>query len=962
MVKNEDLKGLKLESFVALDIETTGLNSFSDKIIEIAAVKFENGEIVDNFSMLINPEIKLSDEIVSLTGIEDKDLIDKPFIEDVLPLFFEFIDKQPLVGHNISFDLEFIKYNSSIHGMESDFKSKKIYDTLSLSQIIVPRGPVSYKLSNLKKYFNIESGDNHRALGDSIACGELLLKIVEKSLELNDATVKKLADVALVFESFVKIFILDLANYFAKTSFKRKIGTTINKYHDSFNYIAKDSEPDQNMESILSMEDIIDKIFDKGGLLDKNLSKFEYREEQHIFSKASHRALNEGKILVTEAGTGVGKSFAYLFPSAINSILSDEKVVVTTNTKNLQEQIFYKDIPIVHEQLGGLFSAVILKGRKNYLCLNRFESICKNPTQHLVSDDQAKRFLPLIVWANRTITGDIEENTGFKKGFSYDIWSKVESDSGFCLGKKCRHYNRCFAIGIRKKAFKSNLVIINHSLLFSDIVSENAVLGKYSKLVVDEAHNIENAATSYLGEEFSFSNLRNIINRVITQDNKHGYLKKLEKSILAGIEEKNKVDKFQNLIDQLKDKSRSLHDIGKSFWNEIGEKLYRNSSNYRSNSIKKRFKNSDEVFGGFESEVSKFKSVFEDFTGAIKRINVLLGTLEEGEIPDQDEIKQEFSTLFESSSDLYSTFSFFKDTERENFVFWYDIVSKNNGLNFKLSSAPLDVSPILKKNLYDNLESVILTSATLTIEKRFKYMQKKLGLSSVEKERVETIMLGSPFDHENQLKVITPTFLASPKMSTVYEKDVENVITALAENFDQGTLGLFTSYKMMKSVFYNVSDLFKKKDRVLLMQGKDSTRSDLIKNFKNVKNSFLFGTDSFWEGVDVPGNSLEALLIVKLPFSVPTEPVIEARIEDLEKRGLNSFMHFSVPEAILKFKQGVGRVIRSAEDRGIVYILDSRVINTRWGQAFVNSLPVLPKSPRNMSQLIKITEESFKNE
>jgi Rad3-related DNA helicase len=241
-------------------------------------------------------------------------------------------------------------------------------------------------------------------------------------------------------------------------------------------------------------------------------------------------------------------------------------------------------------------------------------------------------------------------------------------------------------------------------------------------------------------------------------------------------------------------------------------------------------------------------------------------------------------------------------------------------------------------------------------------MEKKLGLSTVEKDRVETLMLGSPFNYEKQLKVITPTFLASPKMSAIYEKDVENIIITLSQHFDHGTLGLFTSYKMMKSIYYNVADSFKKRERVILMQGKDSTRSDLVKNFKEVRNSFLFGTDSFWEGVDVPGDALEALLIVKLPFSVPTEPVIEVRIEDIEKRGLNSFMHFSVPEAILKFKQGVGRLIRSAEDRGVVYILDSRVTNTRWGEAFVNSLPVPPIAPKSLKQLISLTEESFKDE
>ncbi|MBN1970315.1 MAG: 3'-5' exoribonuclease [Candidatus Delongbacteria bacterium] len=957
-INSSDLRHIRLNEFVAIDIETTGLNTYVDKIIEIAAVRFVDGEKTDTFQTFIDPGMKLPDEISQITGIRDDDLIGKPEIDKVLPSFFEFIGTSPLVGHNISFDLEFLKYYAAVYGVETSFRTAKVHDTLLLSQIFFPKGPISYKLSVLKDFFGFD-GNDHRALDDSITCGNILLRIAEEAVSLSDEIVKNLAEVSLGFEFVGKQFILDLANFYGKTSFNRKLGVKQKKYSDSYNFIIKDSELNEEMKKVLLTDDIIDKIFLPGGLLDKNIKKFEYREEQYTFAKAAFEAYKNNKILVTEAGTGVGKSFAYLFPSAINAVLNDEKVVITTNTKNLQEQIFYKDIPVIHQLLGGIFSSVILKGRNNYLCINRYESVLRHPTNSLNGNEQAARFLPLVVWAGKTATGDIEENSGFKKGYNYDIWNKVESDSSFCLGKKCKHYNSCHAIGIRKKAFKSDLVIINHSLLFSDIISDSAVLGQYSHLVVDEAHNIENAATNYLGEEFSFNLIRNICNRIITSDNKHGNLIKLERAIATEIKDKNLSDKIIALIDQLKDKNKVLYEVSKSFFDQLGQNLL--SKNYaESNSlIKKRFKDSEEIFGDFEHEKEKFKSVFEDHIGLIKRIDHLLNTFDENPFPDHETIKQEFVSINENALGAYSTFNFFNDTSRENFVFWYELGIKDGNVSLKLSSAPLDVSPILKDNLYENLSSVILTSATLTIERRFKYMQKKLGLAEIDPDKIETLMLGSPFNLKKQLRVITPSFIASPKMSAIYEKDVENILGELIENFDQGTLVLFTSYKLMSSMAYKLRDKFKKTGRTLLVQGKESTRTDLVKNFKKIRNSFLFGTDSFWEGVDVPGDALEALVIVKLPFSVPTEPVIEARIEEIEKSGNNSFMHYSVPEAILKFKQGIGRLIRTADDYGAVYILDSRVINTRWGQAFVNSLPVLPEIPKNLQNLKTITEEIF---
>ena len=967
MIDQKILKGLKLDKFVVFDTETTGLNSYSDKLIEIAGVKYEGGKITDVFTSLIDPEVYIDDKITALTGISNDDVAGQEKVDTVIPKFLNFVDGYPLVAHNISFDLEFITYNIAILDLENKFKTKKFYDTLILSQTLLPVGVSNHKLGTLAECLNIEVGNLHRAKDDCEACGSLFLKLIEKAVTLSDNTVQKLATVAAKsMHRYTAQFFKDLGDYYSKTSFNRKLNAVEIKYPESHNYYDKDEEfPEENLSALFS-EGVVDNIFSNNGVLKSNIAKYEYRSEQHEMAKKCFEVFSQDRILISEAGTGVGKSYAYLIPSIIHSLKSNQKVIVSTNTKNLQEQIFYKDIPVLYDIFKGAFNAVVLKGRRNYLCRNRFEALCRDPLYHLKETD-IEKLLPLIVWAEKTNTGDIEENSGFKKNYAYDIWSKVESESGFCMGKKCRYYKQCFLQTIRNKVFKANLVIINHSLLFSDVISENAILGKYDYLVVDEAHNIEASATKYLGVEYSLYGLRGFCSRLVSSDGKSGNLIRLKNGVNSVLSGDQKKTLLNDLIDSLKDKSNNLYEAGRTLFDEISINLYeKNSVNRFHKILKKRFRSSAEVFADYGTQKLLFKSLNEEVVNLLRRIKVLLDTFDEDDrFPDQDEIISEFKSISDIGSALYEDFLFFDETKRENYVFWYEITSADKGFFLKLCSAPLNVSQILQKTLYDNLKGIILTSATLTIEKRFKYMMRKLGLTGMDNQRIDTLMLGSPFDLQQQLKVVTPSYFATPKNTAVFENDLTELLDFLVTKFDQGTLALFTSYKQMNDIKYRIDECFRKNNRLLLVQGKDGSRTDIIKQFKRIKNSFLFGTDSFWEGVDVPGEALEALIIVKLPFAVPTEPVIQARIEAIEKKGKNSFMFYSVPEAILKFKQGVGRLIRSETDRGVVYVLDSRVVNTRWGQAFVNSLPVKPVVARKLAEVAecgKIEKEMEKSE
>ncbi|MFO7810127.1 MAG: helicase C-terminal domain-containing protein, partial [Candidatus Delongbacteria bacterium] len=697
-----------------------------------------------------------------------------------------------------------------------------------------------------------------------------------------------------------------------------------------------------------SKDSIINKIFDADGAIGSKIGSYEYREEQHIMAQSCMGAFSNDQILLCEAGTGVGKSYAYLVPSIIYSLINKERIMISTNTKNLQEQIFFKDLPILHDLFGSSFKAVLLKGRNNYLCLLRYKKFLNRPEDHL-TEDEYEKFMPLIYWAERTVTGDIEENNGFKMGYSRFLWNRLRSDKGYCSGKKCPEYNKCYLQKVRKNAFKSNLVIINHSLLFSDMASENAVLGSYSHLVIDEAHNVENSATKYLGFEYNYFMMKNLLMR-INNNNRQGVNVRIER-VLPHF--KTESETIRKLNDELLEKAKSADIQTERIFDLAAEIIIPDESTGGNMlSIKKRYRDISEVFA-FEKDNKLLKSLYEDIVSVTNRLCIIL-EMEAEKNHEFDDLSAEIKSVAEQSEVLLASFDLFLNSNRDNYVFWYEISSGRTKERLYLYAAPLNVSQLLRTELYENLDSIIFTSATLTIESRFKYMLKKLGLDEYGPERLKTLMLGTPFDLRSQLKIISPKYVSSPKITAVFENDLTTILNYLCDEYDNGTLVLFTSYLQMNRVYSKIRSRFKKKDRIIAVQNKGTSRTNLIRQFRAVRNSFLLGTDSFWEGIDVRGESLHTLIISKLPFAVPTEPVIQARTEELEKNGIDSFMGYSVPETILKLKQGVGRLIRHRDDKGIILILDSRVVNTRYGRAFLNSLPVAPHIPGSFQELKKL--------
>lgn len=475
---------------MAVDLETTGLDAQSDRVIEIGAVRFVDGEEAGNFTTFVYPGRKLPEEIIRLTGITDKDLKDSPFPAEVLPDFSKFIGKDLLIAHNAPFDIGFLKSEFARLG-EPFFPGRSaedaVFDTAVLSRALVPELE-AHNLQRIAEYYGIKGGVNHRAEDDARRCGLVFINILQELLKLGVGE----AAIAgrILGGSVTGDLFRSLTAYLSENGAPAE-PAGVTPYSKNFLNKTKAKNEFQINAGVLKG------IFEPKGIISEYFQNYEFRPRQLEMAQDCFNISTEGKYLMAEAGTGTGKSFAYLIPAIYFSVSSKNRVVITTNTKNLQDQLFDKDLPFLSEVLPLNFQAALLKGRSNYLCRRKWLEILSDPEYNL-ADDERMRALSLLFWANRTTTGDIAENNGFRSDRSYGLWGKAASEAGACSAQRCAHYDQCFLQKARVQAQKSHIVVVNHSLALTDVASGNAILGQYKYLVIDEAHNLEKAASAQL--------------------------------------------------------------------------------------------------------------------------------------------------------------------------------------------------------------------------------------------------------------------------------------------------------------------------------------------------------------------------------------------------------------------------------------------------------------------------------
>lgn len=684
--------------------------------------------------------------------------------------------------------------------------------------------------------------------------------------------------------------------------------------------------------------DLTAAILEDGGVFSTRLPGYEPRPAQIELLRRVCASFNNDAILAAEAGTGVGKSFAYLIPAIRWAELNDERVVVSTATINLQQQLFEKDIPFVSEVLGTKVKAVLMKGRGNYLCFRRLREALRE--NELFEEDGAA-LAAIAAWAETTSTGNRSDLSFLPDEAS---WSRVCSEADLCLGLRCSERERCFVMSVRREASDARLLVVNHHLLFADLAARSSgagyestvVLPPYERVILDEAHNIEEAASSFFSDDFSkFSALKQL-----------GRLYRRRRGLETGLSlALSALSPLPDKGEEIAEGARVVRDALDAL-DAAGVTLADQGGTYRLSG-----QPVDSLRAFLFEPLAVLRGAVSRFAGIVREIIESLGE-DAADDPSVWESKAVVRRL-EAVGAVCGRFCEYDERPEE--VFWIERKRTSKGEAYaRFVATPLDVAPALSESLYEPNKTVACVSATLAVADSFQYWLSRSGISLQEESRVVTGRFPSPFPYERAVLLASPSDGPLPEEEG-YREFVDNAVSRLLVSAGGSALVLFTSYDSLRSAYAAAKPILEAEGIACLKQG-DDDRARLLKAFLEERSSVLFATDSFWEGVDAPGDTLRLVVICRLPFRSPNEPVFEARREALERRGGNAFMALSLPEAAMKFKQGFGRLMRRSDDGGAVVVLDGRLLRKRYGELFLRSLPETKRCFASIEEVVEAVD------
>ncbi|MBN2202151.1 hypothetical protein JW777_09380 [bacterium] len=922
---------------VVLDCETTGLDPEKDAVIEIGAVRIAPDGTERRWESLFHPGIPIPAAITLLTGITDSDCAGRPSIRDVLPDFWKWMEGAWVIGHQVSFDLSFLSAERTrSHPDLPPVDSSRVIDTLELSRLLFPFLP-NHRLETIAVSLGVAPGRQHRALDDAAATAAVFRAMIGRLLELDAAVVTDVRRMLNGAEDGLRFLFDDLAALDGRRPRNRK---ETDPAPVNVLGVRVPLREDGETETIRTEPGEVEAFFSSEGALAVRMPSYEPRKSQVEMAVAVARTFNQDGILVAEAGTGVGKSLAYLVPAVFWAQANPaDRVVIATATKTLQDQLFFKDIPQVMGAAQKSFSAVLLKGRSNYLCPVRYRTLMDRIEDKLPAGLR-RRLIPLALWRTLTRTGDIEENPGFHRDSAESLWALVNSESGRCAGAACGD-SACHVQNVHRAARSANLLVINHALLFASLSRNRSALGEFETLVLDEAHQIEKSASQHLGVRLQpslFSEIGRWLHHA--KPSETGLLVSLKRVMSeSGHAMLPDSDPDRSMADRLREAAHDLTAASGCFFRDLGAvpalASAASAENARWTRVRLRRSPASLVPASYDGLLQAVGRLRFQAGDALNRIRLKsLDRNGEGET-----LGRELGFLQDRLSDLEDSISHFRKADPEKHALWCEWTEHDGRQEMVLRSVPVDIASLLANRLFPRLKRAVLTSATLTVDERFDYLMFRWGLNWVESDRVTARTFGSPFNFHEQSLLLVPTYLSHPKDGR-FTRDLADLLVRLHDRHRRGTLVLFTSYAMLRSVREAVLPPFEERGVRLLAQGTDGSRTTLLKAFRERPGSVLLGTSSFWEGVDVPGPALELLVITKIPFDVPTDPLVEARMEKIQSDSGNGFLNYAVPEAVFRLRQGFGRLIRTAEDRGAVLMLDPRTTRTPYGSLFLNSLPV----------------------
>jgi DNA polymerase-3 subunit epsilon/ATP-dependent DNA helicase DinG len=922
--------------FISLDLEMTGLDPERDAIIEIGAVKFSQGRVLETLQTFVNPNREIPEFIQRLTNISPDQVKNAPQFSSVSDQLANFVGNHPIIGHNIQFDLRFLDN----HGL-SLLNSK--YDTWDLASIFLPDIP-EYSLAYLTRYLEVGHISPHRALDDADATREVFLSLIKKASNVDQGLLAYIISIANKSQWQLSTLLSSLPN--AETQDQSVSTFGLNGLDMDYLSTRLGRPERRKVDNQLTHFDTnkLATLLDKGGPLQDSFSDFEYRPEQVQMLEAVTSAIFEGSNLVVEGGTGVGKSMAYLLPAAIYAASKGQRVVISTNTINLQEQLVRKDIPAICKSLEeaniineGVITSAVLKGRSNYLCLKRWSYLSNGET---ISLDEARLIGKTAVWLQQTTSGDRGEIN--ISGRDTNTWSKVSAaDKGWCAGLK--ENGICFLKSSREKAEQAHIIVVNHALLLSDLMHGGSLIPDYQHLIIDEAHNLEDEATSQFGFHVTPEKLNEIVDqqgRLITNIS----ARLGSPSISPAIKQNG-----ESVISSITNLTPHLRDLWAQMWVQAERFL----------DTQQKHNNNDQSSLLIEPKLRASQSWLElrllwenldvGLSQQITALSKLQGFLEGitlGDSGDSESLAMESLVTQDEINKLKYQLESVISQEDASQIIWMnrDQFSSQVGLHV----APLQVGKTLETELFERKESVVLTSATLSTQGTFNYIKSRLGLP----DDIEELLVGSPFDYRKAASLMIPEDMPQPNADG-YVGALSRVFKDLGTYMEGHTMGLFTSYSALRSVAQRVRSDLSAEGIQVFAQGVDGSPQQLTRRFIENPKAVLLGTSSFWEGVDFPDGVLKSLVLTRLPFQVPNDPIVKARSEQYS----DPFNEYSVPQAVLRFRQGIGRLIRRKGDKGSIVLLDRRVTGRTYGKAFLDSIPPCTLTPCSLNTIGRLSAE-----